>query len=385
MSHATDTLGNWMPAASREHWTLASIPADLATLRAQAEATPERLFALAHQQFFRALHAQASNTRRAYASDWESFVRFCRAHGFTPLPASPAAIEAFIEASAEYSPEVPYKYIAAELPRRGLKSASVVRAVAAVSAVHTWLAFPNPTAHPEVKHTLKINTRGRSNKTPKAPLTWEVIEQALATYGDSSIEQRNSALLAVAFSTLMRRSELVALQVHDFLPTAAGNDGVMRIRRSKVDQAGEGDLRYVTPVARQLVERWLRHSQLATGPLFPRLNRKQLTTHKPLHANQVAVVFKDAARRAGLDEREVQRIAGHSTRIGATHDLGRAGVSLAQLMRAGGWLSPQMPATYLRESEVKQGAMAQWARKHAAAATAAGVDGAFGQAGDVSE
>jgi len=100
------------------------------------------------------------------------------------------------------------------------------------------------------------------------------------------------------------------------------------------------------------------------------LNRNRLATDKPLHANQVAVVFKDAARRAGLNERQVERIAGHSTRIGATHELGRAGASLTQLMRAGGWLSPQMPATYLRESEVKLGAMAQWARDRTEAGAA---------------
>jgi len=214
--------GTWMPTASVDAWTQAPIPPELAMLRAQAHAEPERLFALAHQQFFRALHAQAPNTQRAYASDWGSFVGFCREHGFTPLPAVPAAVEAFIEASAEYSPEVPYKYIAVQAPRRGLKSASVVRAVAAVGAVHTWLAFPNPTAHPDVKHTLKINTRGRSSKTPKAPLTWDLIERALASYGDSLDERRSAALLAVAFSTLMRRSELVALQVPDFAPTTHG-------------------------------------------------------------------------------------------------------------------------------------------------------------------
>jgi hypothetical protein len=45
------------------------------------------------------------------------------------------------------------------------------------------------------------------------------------------------------------------------------------------------------------------------------------------------VIFKDAARRAGLKTRQVARIAGHSARIGATHELPRAGASLAQLMR----------------------------------------------------
>jgi hypothetical protein len=59
--------------------------------------------------------------------------------------------------------------------------------------------------------------------------------------------------------------------------------------------------------------------------LFARLNRNGDPLPKALHTNQVALIFKDAARRAGLPESEVARIAGHSTRIGATHELSRYG------------------------------------------------------------
>lgn len=93
-----------------------------------------------------------------------------------------------------------------------------------------------------------------------------------------------------------------------------------------------------------------------------RLNRNGEAIPKALHTNQVALIFKDMARRAGLPDTEIARIAGHSTRIGATHELGNSGYSLPQLMRAGGWISPQMPSTYLRESEVKSGAMASWSK-----------------------
>lgn len=148
----------------------------------------------------------------------------------------------------------------------------------------------------------------------------------------------------------------------DFQPVPDGDDALVRVRKSKGDQAGMGDKRYVTPAARRHLEAWLKAAQLTTGPIFARLNRRAAPLAKALHANQVALIVKDVARRAGLTDGEVARIAAHSARIGATHELGRHGASLAQLMRAGGWTSPQMPATYLRESEVKAGAMAQWAR-----------------------
>jgi hypothetical protein len=154
----------------------------------------------------------------------------------------------------------------------------------------------------------------------------------------------------------------VALQVEDFVPSVNGEDGIVRVRKSKADQAGDGDLRYVTPLARRVLERWLTSVGLTAGPLFARLNRNQAPLPKALHPNQVALAFKAAARRAGLSEAAVARIAAHSTRIGATHELNDAGATLPQLMRAGGWRSPQMPATYLREADVKTGAMAVWAR-----------------------
>jgi hypothetical protein len=77
-------------------------------------------------------------------------------------------------------------------------------------------------------------------------------------------------------------------------------------------------------------------------------------------------MFKDLAPRAGYAEHEVAGIAGHSTRIGATHALGQAGFSNVLIQHDGGWNSPQMVGTYTRERQVKVGAMAQWFRARAA-------------------
>ena len=46
-------------------------------------------------------------------------------------------------------------------------------------------------------------------------------------------------MLAVAYDTLMRRSELVALEVAD-VELADDGSGTVLVRRSKGDQAGEG-------------------------------------------------------------------------------------------------------------------------------------------------
>lgn len=341
------------------------VSAETAALRAQTLDTPAQFFDLALQLNFRPLQARSRNTQRAYAADWASFVECCRRFGHVPLPASPAAVETFIEYSSEYDASVPYKYVPAEMPRRNVRASSLARAIAAIGAVHTWLQVPNPVTHPDVKDTLKINTRGRAHKRAKAPLTWEVIERGIAALGTELEDLRAKALVAVAFSTMLRRSELVALQVEDFEPNENGEDGLMWLRRSKGDQDGLGEHRYVMPAARDHLERWLRAANLRAGAIFRRLNRNGEPLEAALHPNQVARCFKQIAGCAGLDPARIERIAGHSTRIGATHELGRDGASLPELMLAGGWKSPQMPALYLRELAVSAGAMAKWAKRGA--------------------
>jgi hypothetical protein len=75
--------------------------------------------------------------------------------------------------------------------------------------------------------------------------------------------------------------------------------------------------------------------------------------------HEVARIFKRLAGRVGADL-DSAGIAGHSTRIGAAHDLVEAGFDVAAIANAGGWTSLMMPNYYTRELRAKQSAMAQW-------------------------
>jgi integrase len=180
---------------------------------------------------------------------------------------------------------------------------------------------------------------------------------------------RAQALMLVGWSTLLRRSELVARTRRDWHPTPDGDDGLLQVARTKGKKRVQE--RYVIPRAREKLDDWLGEAGLTAAgiaedhPAFPRLNRNGVVSRrrpKALHPGEVNLVYKDAGRRAGLSELEVKRIAGHSTRIGATHALAANGASLLQVQQAGGWDSPQMPALYLRQQAAREGAMAQWAR-----------------------
>jgi hypothetical protein len=90
-----------------------------------------------------------------------------------------------------------------------------------------------PTAHEDVRHTLAINLEPQTAKAPKAPLPYTVIESALSTYGETLPELRAKALVLIAWSTMLRRSELVARRAAEWRPAADRDDGTLLVERTK--------------------------------------------------------------------------------------------------------------------------------------------------------
>ena len=125
-------------------------------------------------------------------------------------------------------------------------------------------------------------------------------------------------------------------------------------RRTVPNQAAHRVERYVSAEARRHLEAWLIAAGLTEGPIFCRFNRHGAPLPKALQPNAVALIFKDLTRRAGYAPHEVAAIAGHSTRIGATHVLGKAGYSNLLIQHDGGWSPPQMVGVYSRERAVKE-------------------------------
>ena len=86
--------------------------------------------------------AYAANTIRAYKADMTEFVRFCDANKLVALPATPHDIANFLLNAMS----------------QGVKSATIRRKAASISAVHRLSNITDPTKHPEVKLCIrKIN------------------------------------------------------------------------------------------------------------------------------------------------------------------------------------------------------------------------------------
>ena len=286
---------------------------------------------------------QSANTERAQRADLAIFAAWCREQGETAAPASPQTIAAFVDAKAkERAP------------------ATVRRYVASIAAAHRAAGQGKPTKSEPVRRALKRMHRRKGRRQGQAEgLTWAFRARLLDAGGEALIDARNRALLAFAYDTLLRRSELVAVQVSDIVEDADGAATVL-VRRSKVDPEGRGAMVYVAPDSMALVRAWLARSGVREGRVFRSLSRGAVGAG--LDACHVARIFKKMAREADLPDEVVGRISGHSTRVGAAQDMVAEGIGMAAILHAGRWKTAGMVNRYGERLLARRSGAAQLAR-----------------------
>ena len=269
--------------------------------------------------------ALSANTRRALKADLRIYRAWCAETGRRALPGTAETVATFVDAMA-----------ATRAP------ATVRRYVASIAAAHRATGCPETPKSPQVKLALKRMHRGSGRRQAQAPgLTWPLRQAMLEAPGDRLIDVRNRALLAVAYDTMLRRSELTALRVCDLALDRTGAATVLA-RASKTDAEGEGAVLYIAPDSLALVAEWLELSGVRDGRLFRSLCRGQLG--EGLDPSQIPRIYKAMARRAGIEQELAGRLSGHSPRVGAAQDMVAHGIELPAIQQAGRWKTPAMAA-----------------------------------------
>ncbi len=288
--------------------------------------------------------ALSGNTVRAVRADLEGFAAWCAERGQCPLPARAATVVAYIEAmESERAP------------------ATVRRYVSSIATVHKAAGEPGPLERATVRRALRrMHRRKGSRQTQVEGLTWALRRRLVEVAGDRLIDVRNRATLAVAYDAMLRRSELVALQVVDVTRERGGSASLL-VRRAKNDPEGGGAILYLHRDSMKLLSAWLSASGIADGPLF-RSTRKDGTLGGRLPASQVPRIYKAMAERAGLPEQMVRRLSGHSPRVGAAQDMIASGIGIPAIMQAGRWKNAQMVQRYGERLLAKRNGAAQLAR-----------------------
>jgi site-specific recombinase XerD len=287
-----------------------------------------------------ARNSRASNTLRAYRSDWSAFAGWCESHGLVALPADPSTVA---------------MYLTAEAGR--LKTSTLRRRLSSIAVAHRAGGTANPADDMRVQATWAgiRRTNGTAEKG-KAPVLTEDLRAMVGALPDNLLGCRDAALLLIGFAGAFRRSELVGLDAEDVADTSDGL--VVTLRRSKTDQGAEGrqvGIPYgsnpgTCPVGAHRA--WLGASGITTGPLFRPVNRHGQLGGARLSDKAVSLVVKRTAGAVGLDG---SQLAAHSLRSGMATSAARAGASEAEIMRQTGHRSVVVLRRYIKAGTLFQG------------------------------
>jgi integrase len=275
--------------------------------------------------------ARAPNTLKAYRSDIADFSTYCRVElgGAETLPAAPETVALYITDMAH---------------ERDLKTSTIQRRLASISAWHKRAGFPSPTEERLVRETMKgIRRKKGSRQKQAAPLTVGVLKRVLRAIREHDPKTgqvlpaalRDRALLLLGFAGSFRREELSALRV-SALEFFEGRGLVVLVRRSKTDSAGEGEAVGVPygnheetcPVT--AVERWVSVSgKSGEEPLFCRVDRHGNLKPGGLSGDGINDLVKRRVKEAGLDP---SCYSGHSLRAGLPTSASEARVGMEAWM-----------------------------------------------------
>jgi site-specific recombinase XerD len=266
---------------------------------------------------------KSPNTRKAYRADFRHFSLWCQAVGQVPLPASIAAVCAYL----------------AHLADQKRSASTVSRRLAAIAYAHKLKGLEPPTGSEAVRAVLRgIRRRLGTAVIRKSPATAPAIAAMIAHADETLTGKRDRALLLIGFSAALRRSELVDLKVNDVEISAEGV--LVHVRQSKTDQEGEGASiaiprgQALKPV--EALEAWISALQLVAyykpllgAALFRPITKDGRVGNQALTDRSVADIVKRYAAAAGLDP---TIFSGHSLRAGFVTSALEHGADLFKVM-----------------------------------------------------
>ena len=305
---------------------------DLRLTKTAADALAPADDFLVRQRAFLAA-ATADNTRRAYRGALRHFMEWGGV-----LPSDEGTLLRYLLAHAER-----------------LNSRTLALRLTALSQWHRHQGFADPASTPTVRKTLAGITRTHGLPAHKAAALslsdLERIVQHLAGF-DTLTARRDSALLQLAFFGAMRRSEVVRLTLAHLSWEPQGV--LILLTRSKTDQLRSG-IRKAIPYGDAVccpataLRDWIRAGGILQGPIFRAISKWGALGTTPLHAASVNTILADCARRAGVPI--AAALSSHSLRRGLATSAYRAGASLRDIKRQGGWRHDATVQGYIDDAD----------------------------------
>jgi site-specific recombinase XerD len=266
-----------------------------------------------------AANEKAPATRKAYDSDFRIFEKWCATQGLCALPASPAAVAAFIADQAAVDK----------------KPSTLGRRIAAIKHAHRKANETSPTDDERVKSVLS-GARRTLGVAPRrlTPVLTDTLKDMVRMIPGNVKGLRDRALLLICWSGALRRSELVGMNVEHVEFTDQG----MRvlIPRSKSDQQGAGQTIAIISARNSVycpvkaLRAWLDVASITQGAIFPAVHRGGHLVNRRLGAEAVRRLVKRYVAKLGFDPKQ---FGAHSLRSGPLTSGAQRNASIARLQQ----------------------------------------------------
>ena len=287
-------------------------------------------------------NSKASNTVRAYKSDFSDFGVFCVQNGFKSLPSEPKVVSLYLT----------------HLSTKDAKMSTLKRRLVSIGVIHKLKGHYLDTKHPAIiENIMGIKRRKGSLQKAKKPILINSLKKIINVIDKQKKEEikklRDRSIILIGFSGGFRRNELVSLDYDDldFVPEGLK----LSIRRSKTDQFGEGftkalpyfDSSQYCPVVS--LKKLLDLSKIRSGPVFRRFSKGSKLSENRLTDQTVALLIKEYLNLAGIDS---QNFSGHSLRSGFATSAAESGVEERNIMAMTGHKSTEMVRRYIKEANL---------------------------------
>ena len=286
--------------------------------------------------------SKATNTVRAYKSDFKDFSLFCAQNGFKALPSEPKIVSLYLT----------------YLSTKDIKMSTLKRRLVSIGVIHKLKGHYLDTKHPSIiENVMGIKRRKGSIQKGKKPILISDLKLIIDVIDEEQNEDikklRDRSIILIGFSGGFRRNEIVSLDYEDLDFVLEGLK--INIKRSKTDQFGEGSKKAIPyfdnsqycPVVS--LQKWIKISNINSGPLFRRFSKGSKLSENRLTDQTVALLIKAYLKLAGVDS---SNYSGHSLRSGFATSAAESGAEERSIMAMTGHKSTEMVRRYIKEANL---------------------------------
>jgi len=287
-------------------------------------------------------NSKATNTVRAYKSDFKDFSLFCVQNGFKNLPSEPKIVSLYLT----------------HLSTKDIKISTIKRRLVSIGVIHKMKGHYLDTKHPLIiENFMGIKRRKGTVQKGKKPLLIRGLKAIIDVINQQKIEDikklRDKTIILIGFSGGFRRNEIVSLDVDDLEFVYEGVK--ITVKKSKTDQFGEGFIKALPYFENELycpvisLKRWLNISKITKGSIFRRFTKGSNLSNNRLTDQTVALLIKEYLKLAGMDS---SNYSGHSLRSGFATSAAESGVEERSIMAMTGHKSTEMVRRYIKETNL---------------------------------